>query len=127
MFDLGRLGVRDRFSREGTLATLQYLEKRDAAGVGWRSFQVHYLDSADPFKGVVISLMATVAKQERIRISERTRTGLRTARKNGKQLGCPRVGVDVAKVRNSRLMAWACAGSQENWLVPSSIMRSLHA
>ena len=69
----------DRFSREGTLATLQHLQKLSRYGVDWRSYQESYLDSCGPFKDVVISLMATLAKQERLRISERTKAGLQRA------------------------------------------------
>ena len=39
----------DRFSREGTLETLQHLQKLSAWGVGWRSYQESYLDSCGPF------------------------------------------------------------------------------
>jgi DNA invertase Pin-like site-specific DNA recombinase len=67
--------------------------------VGWRSFQESWLDSCGPFKDVVISFMATLAKQERLRISERTKTGLQRARRAGKVLGRPRVAVDVAKLQ----------------------------
>ena len=48
---------------------------------------------------MVISLMATLAKQERLRISERTKAGLQRARRAGRVLGRPRVDVDVQKLR----------------------------
>ena len=56
------------------------------------------LDSCGPFKDVVISLMATLAKQEKLRISERTKAGLQRARRAGKTLGRPRVDVDIEKL-----------------------------
>jgi len=89
----------DRFSREGTLETLQHLQRLSAWGVGWRSYQESYLDSCGPFKDVVVSLMATLAKQERLRISERTKAGLQRARRAGTVLGRPRVDVDVKRLR----------------------------
>jgi DNA invertase Pin-like site-specific DNA recombinase len=98
-FDLVLFWALDRFSREGTLATLQHLQNLSASGVNWRSYQEAYLDSCGPFKDVVVSLMATLAKQERLRISERTKAGLRRARRAGKVLGRPRVDVDRVKLR----------------------------
>src|SRR4051812_16336836 len=44
-FDLVLFWALDRFSREGTLATLQHLEKLSAWGLNWRSYQEAYLDS----------------------------------------------------------------------------------
>jgi DNA invertase Pin-like site-specific DNA recombinase len=99
-FDIVLFWALDRFSREGTLATLQHLQKLSGYGVDWRSYQESYLDSCGPFKDVVIALMATLAQQERARISERTKAGLQRARRAGKVLGRPRVAVDVQKLRS---------------------------
>jgi DNA invertase Pin-like site-specific DNA recombinase len=127
-FDMVLFWALDRFSREGTLATLQHLEKLSAYGVNWRSYQEAYLDSCGPFKDVVVSLMATIAKQERIRISERTKAGLRTARRKGQILGRPRVGVDVERVRQLQSEGLGLRGiaDKTGWSL-SSIMRSLRA
>ncbi len=77
----------DRLSREGVSATLKYLEQLTAWGCGWRSYTEQYLDSCGVFKDAVISILATVAKQERIRLSERVTAGLERARAKGKRLG----------------------------------------
>jgi DNA invertase Pin-like site-specific DNA recombinase len=66
----------DRFRREGTLATLKYLEQLESYGIRWRSFTEPWIDSAGPFRDVVISLLASLAKQERIRLKERVKAGL---------------------------------------------------
>ena len=50
----------------------------------------------------MIAIIATVAKQERIRISERVRAGLSTARNKGKRLGRPKVFVSRAKIESLR-------------------------
>jgi DNA invertase Pin-like site-specific DNA recombinase len=100
--DLVLFWALDRFTREGTLATLKHLEMLSGYGVDWRSYQESYLDSCGPFKDVVISLMATLAKQERIRISERTIAGLNRARRQGKTLGRPQIVTDRQKVRDLR-------------------------
>ena len=90
-FDVLLFWSLDRFSREGTSATLQHLERLTADGIGWKSFTEQYLDSLGAFGDAILSVLACVAKQERIRLSERTRAGLARARKEGQVLGRPRV------------------------------------
>src|SRR5579872_4391977 len=70
-FDLVLFWSLDRFSREGVLATLQYLQRLTSYGVGWKSLQEEYLDSCGVFRDAVLSILATIAQQERIRLSER--------------------------------------------------------
>jgi DNA invertase Pin-like site-specific DNA recombinase len=89
-FDLVLFWSLDRLSREGVVATLNYLERLTAAGVGWRSFTEQYLDSCGMFKDAVLAILAVMAKQERIRLSERTLAGLETARRAGRIGGRPR-------------------------------------
>lgn len=93
----------DRFSREGTLKTLEYLQTLTKYGCEWKSHQEQYIDSAGPFRDAVISIIACIAKQERIRIGERTKAGLVTARGKGKILGRPRLqGINTAEVLRLR-------------------------
>jgi DNA invertase Pin-like site-specific DNA recombinase len=73
----------DRFSREGVLPTLKHLELLTSYGVAWKSFTEQYFDSCGIFRDAVISIAATLAKQERLKISERTVAGLERARKAG--------------------------------------------
>lgn len=80
----------DRLSREGTRETLGYLQALTDGGVKWHSFTEEYLSSLGAFADVVISILSTLAKQERIRISERTKAGLERARNEGKTLGRPK-------------------------------------
>jgi len=88
-FDLVLVWSLDRLSREGTSATLGYLERLEGWGVGFRSYSEQYLDTTGIFRDVVISLLATLAKQEKIRIGERTKAGLARAVAAGKKLGRP--------------------------------------
>jgi DNA invertase Pin-like site-specific DNA recombinase len=97
-FDVLLFWAVDRLSREGVLKTLTYLQELDACGVCWLSHMEPYFDSCGPLKDVVISMMATLAKMEREKISERTKAGLRQAVRNGKTLGQPRVAVDMHEV-----------------------------
>ena len=56
------------------------------------------MDSCGIFKDAVLSILATIAKQERVRLSERTTAGLERARKAGRIGGRPRLVVSRAKV-----------------------------
>jgi DNA invertase Pin-like site-specific DNA recombinase len=78
--------------------TLNHLERLSSYGVGYRSFKEQYLDSCGIFKDAVLSILATIAKQERVRLSERTIAGLYRARKEGRIGGRPRLVVNRAKV-----------------------------
>jgi len=88
----------DRFSREGVFETLRYLQILTLYGVGYRSFTEQYLDSCGMFADAVISILATIAKQERVRLSERTLAGLARARAQGRIGGRPRIKCDPHRV-----------------------------
>jgi DNA invertase Pin-like site-specific DNA recombinase len=86
-FDLVLFWALERLSREGTFKTLQYLNRLDSYGVGYRSFIEPYFDSCGIFKEAVISIVATLAKQEAVLRSERTKAGLARAKARGTLLG----------------------------------------
>ena len=76
----------DRFSREGINNTLSYLKLLKSQGVSLKSMQEGWLDTSDDGMGeLLIAIFSWVAKQERIRISERTKAGLRNAKNVGKR------------------------------------------
>jgi DNA invertase Pin-like site-specific DNA recombinase len=104
-FDLVLFWALDRLSREGVYQTLQHLNRLESYGVGFRSFTEPYFDSCGVFKDAVIAIMATLAKQERIKRAERTRAGLARVRAAGKRLGRPRsiqaTSGDVARLRHA--------------------------
>jgi DNA invertase Pin-like site-specific DNA recombinase len=80
----------DRLSREGTVETLNHLQRLTSYGVNYRSFTEQYLDSTGMFKEAVIGILAAVAKQERVRLSERTIAGLQRAKAQGRVGGRPK-------------------------------------
>ena len=89
-FDILLFWSLDRLSREGTVETLNHLQRLSSYGVNYRSFTEQYLDSTGIFKEAVIGILAAVAKQERIRLSERTLAGLERARAQGRIGGRPK-------------------------------------
>src|SRR5258708_8084178 len=88
-FDVLAFWSLDRLSREGTVETLNHLQRLTGYGVDYRSFTEQYLDSTGIFKEAVIGILAAVAKQERVRLSERTIAGLERARSQGRIGGRP--------------------------------------
>jgi DNA invertase Pin-like site-specific DNA recombinase len=93
-FDVLLFWSLDRLSREGTVETLNHLQRLTSYGVHWRSFTEQYLDSTGIFREAVIGILAAVAKQERVRISERVQAGLARARKQGRIGGRPKAEDD---------------------------------
>ena len=98
----------DRFSREGSRKTLEYLSKLDDFQVKWHSYTEEYISSLGIFADAIISLMACLAKQERIRISERTKAGLERVRSRGKKLGRSQTA-DVTAIRELRQQGFSLA------------------
>src|SRR5262245_34958945 len=98
-FDIVLFWALDRFSREGTLKTLEYLQRLDNYGVAWKGFTEQYLDSTGMFRDAVIAILATIARQEHDRLSERVVAGLRRAKREGKLLGRKPIILDREKVR----------------------------
>jgi DNA invertase Pin-like site-specific DNA recombinase len=101
-FDVVLFWSLDRFSREGVRETLNYLTTLESYGVNFRSFTEQYLDSCGIFKDAVLSILATIAKQERIRLSERTKAGLEQAARRGRKGGRPRRVFDRQQARDMR-------------------------
>lgn len=104
LFDIIIFWDISRFSRAGTLHTLQKLKELENCGVKWHSYQDAYLSSVGEFKDVVISIMSTLAKIERQKISERTKAGLERAKLKGKKPGRPagRKDKKPRKIRRDR-------------------------
>ena len=88
-FDMVLFWALDRFSREGVLDTLKHLSELDTAGVSYRSYNEPFISSYGPFKELSVAFFAIMAKQERILISERVKSGMRRAKKEGKRISRP--------------------------------------
>jgi DNA invertase Pin-like site-specific DNA recombinase len=105
-FDVLVFWALDRSSREGVYETHLHLKRLDEAGVRFRSLTEPYLDSCGMFRDGVISILALIAKQERVRLSERVRAGLSRAMesgtRSGRPVGRPKVVVDREKAHELR-------------------------
>lgn len=105
LFDLILFWDLSRFSRSGTLYTLQKLKELENAKVGWHSYQESFLSTTGPFKDVVLAIFSTVAKIEREKISERTKAGLARVKERGEKLGRPVGAKDKKKRKRSYFRA----------------------
>jgi DNA invertase Pin-like site-specific DNA recombinase len=101
-FDMVLFWSLDRFSREGVLETLQHLQRLTGHGVEWWSYREEYLRSVGVFRDAVLAILAAIAKQERVRLSERVVAGLSRARSQGKVLGRPHAAVRTDRVAELR-------------------------
>lgn len=97
-FDVVLFWSLDRFSREGVLETLQHLKVLTGHGCEWFSYREEYLRSIGPFRDAVLAILAAIAKQERVRLSERVQAGLSRAKAQGKILGRPKAAVRPERV-----------------------------
>jgi len=128
-FDLLLFWALDRLSREGIVKTLGYLEQLRMWGCGWRSYTQPFLDTGNEMtNGIVLSVLAAVAKQERITLSERTKAGLQRARRAGKRLGRRAVQVDVKTAHRLRAEGLGLRGVAKRLGVSvNTLQRSMRA
>ncbi len=89
----------DRFTREGIGCTFDYVRKLKSDGVDFVSYSESHFRTTGPAGELMLAIAAWIAAQERIRISERTKAGMMTAKLKGKRLGRPASVVDIARVR----------------------------
>jgi len=89
-FDLILVWALDRFSREGMTNTLAYIKQLRDYKAGLKSLQESWLDtSQEGVAELLIAFMAWVAKEEKRKISERTKAGLAKLKAKGVKLGRP--------------------------------------
>lgn len=100
-FDVLLVWAIDRFGRSlaKNVADLTTLADK---GVDVISHQEDWLAMQGPTRGLLVSVFSWIAEQEAERRSERTKAGLRRARKQGTTLGRPRAKVDRDKARKLR-------------------------
>jgi DNA invertase Pin-like site-specific DNA recombinase len=91
-FDLVLFVRLDRITRLGASHAHKFFDQLDAYGVAYKSLNDPWLDSNIPMvRDILVSVMATFAKNERETLISRTKAGLERARAEGKVLGRPRV------------------------------------
>ena len=99
-FDVLLFWSLDRLSREGTRMTIHYIQRLEDCGVDWHSYSEPYISSLGIFKDAIIAILSALARQERLRLSERTKAGLERAKRNGSRIGRPKT--PVARIEEAR-------------------------
>lgn len=85
-FDIILIWALDRFSREGILNTLSYLETLKKNNVALKSLQESWLDTRDSgMSELLLAIFSWVAFQEKKRISERIKASLKNKQNVGKR------------------------------------------
>jgi|ERR1051325_1411202 DNA invertase Pin-like site-specific DNA recombinase len=79
----------DRFTREGVAETFVHIKRLHDYGVEFESLTEPQFRTTGPAGELMIAISAWIAKQERVRISERTKAGLARVRAEGKHCGRP--------------------------------------
>jgi DNA invertase Pin-like site-specific DNA recombinase len=89
-FDVVLFWSLDRFTREGIQKTIYYLQQLDTYGIRFKSYTETMLDTDNELVAhILIGVLSYLAKQEAVRISERTKAGLERVRSQGTTLGRP--------------------------------------
>ena len=99
----------DRFTREGVLETFTYVEKLREFKVSFEGYTEAHFRTTGPAGELMLAVAAWIAKQERLRISERTKAGIERARREGKHCGRPRRIFhrdQVAQLRDIERLSW---------------------
>lgn len=89
-FDVVLVWALDRFTREGVLETFQYVQRLRESNIQFESYTEAHFRTTGPAGELMLAIAAWIAKQERLRISERTKAGMERARLQGKHCGRPR-------------------------------------
>src|SRR6478672_11869954 len=99
-FDVVIVARFDRFARSVS-HLLRALEEFNHIGIDFISLS-ESIDTSTPMGKMIFTILAAVAELERNLIKERVHMGISRARKQGKQLGRPRVEIDPLQVTGLR-------------------------
>jgi DNA invertase Pin-like site-specific DNA recombinase len=87
-FDIVLFWALDRFSREGMVPTINYLQRLDSYGVAFHSYtESHLATDNELVRNILLAVMSSLAKVEAEKIRERVKAGLQRAVAKGKKLG----------------------------------------
>jgi len=89
-FDCVLFWALDRFTREGMIPTIGYLQRLASYGVTFHSYTEAHVSTDNELVGnILLAVMSSLAKVESQKIGERTRAGMARARAQGKHVGRP--------------------------------------
>jgi DNA invertase Pin-like site-specific DNA recombinase len=105
-FDCVLFWALDRFSREGMVATILHLQRLASYGVSFHSYtEAHLATDNELVRNILLALLASLAKVEAQKISERTKAGMARAKAKGKIIGRPALTVGLRREIAERVAA----------------------
>ena len=111
-FDVILVWALDRFTREGVLETFQHIERFRRWGIAFESYTEPHFRTTGPAGELMLAVAAWIAKQERLKIGERTKAGMARAKAQGHIAGRRQVIIPwsrAAKLREKG-MSWREVG-----------------
>jgi DNA invertase Pin-like site-specific DNA recombinase len=122
-FDVVLVWALDRLAREGVYETFEYIRRLTAHGVKFESYTEAHFRTTGPAGELMLAIAAWIAKQERTRISQRTRAGVERARRQGKHIGRPKATFRRDLARELRAEGWSWGRIAAQLGVPVSTIR----
>lgn len=101
-FDIVLVWALDRLTREGPLQALLLIKRFTDHGVQFESYTEPFFRTTGPAGELLVPIFAWIAKQERQRISDRTKAGLARAKAKGRIGGRPAKVFDRARAQSMR-------------------------
>jgi DNA invertase Pin-like site-specific DNA recombinase len=103
-FDLVLFWSLDRFSREGMVPTIIHLQRLASFGVAFHSYtEAHLSTDNELVRNILLAMLASLAKVEAQKISERTKAGMARAKAKGKRIGRPTLSRDIREEISERM------------------------
>lgn len=106
-FDVVLVWALDRFTRQGVLETFEHIRDLKAYNVQFESYSEAHFRTTGPAGELMLAIAAWIAKQERLRISERTKAGIERARRAGGKHGGQFRVYDRSKVHELSKRGWS--------------------
>jgi len=105
-FDCVLVWALDRLTREGMVKTVMYLQRLASCGVSFHSYtEPHLATDNELVRNILLALLASLAKVEAQKISERTRAGMARAKAQGKRIGRPSIAPKLRQQIAERIAA----------------------
>src|SRR5262249_15764289 len=99
-------GAPARFPREGMVPAIMPLQRLASYGVGFHSYtEPHLATDNELVRNILLALLASLAKVEAQKISERTQAGMARARAQGKRIGRPSIAPKLRQQIAERIAA----------------------
>jgi DNA invertase Pin-like site-specific DNA recombinase len=103
-FDMVLVWSLDRFSRNGMAATVVDLQRLASYGISFHSYTEEHLSTDNELvRNILLATLASLAKLEREKASQRTKAGLERARAMGKRLGRPPLAPNTRRALRAAL------------------------